>query len=114
MAKKFAVECASEATEDLRLKLLNYVGSTEKKVLVYADKIEQVLLSVGRIDDSLSSEIHEFGCDSLEKLSTYLIRIYPLAGLHAADSDTVLNQIFRDFFTATQHRNFRRITNDLT
>ena len=42
------------------------------------------------------------------KLSQKIIKVYPLLGVKAAKTNEVINQIFRDFFTITQHQNFRK------
>ncbi|HEA31417.1 MAG TPA: acyl-CoA dehydrogenase [Leeuwenhoekiella sp.] len=52
-------------------------------------------------------EIHQAGIDSIRQLSAGIIEIYPLLGIKASAIDQELNQVFRDYFTATQHHNFK-------
>ena len=45
---------------------------------------------------------------TVEKNTQFIIEIYPQLGIKASKINEEINQIFRDYFTATQHRNFRQ------
>lgn len=78
------------------------------KTIEFAEKVEYILANQLQIDTILTDEIHHFGEDVVIQLNEYVMNLYPLLGIKAASENHILNQIFRDYFTATQHRNFRK------
>ncbi|MEE2771002.1 MAG: acyl-CoA dehydrogenase [Bacteroidota bacterium] len=55
------------------------------------------------------SPIHETAASAVRELSGELIAIFPKLGIRAASYDQPINQIFRDYFTATQHHIFSKL-----
>ncbi|WP_312076054.1 hypothetical protein [Chryseobacterium sp.] len=79
-----------------------------KQVLNFANEIEKTLQSAKEIFSKKQSEIHHFCENHLEKLSHHILEIYFQLGLKATHTDSAVYQVFCDYFTATQHANFRR------
>ena len=61
------------------------------------------------ISSAKQTEIHHFCETELEKLSHHILDIYFQLGVKATHTDSSIYQVFCDYFTATQHSNFRRI-----
>ncbi|MGV8813599.1 MAG: hypothetical protein ACOH2D_05760 [Gelidibacter sp.] len=53
-----------------------------------------------------NQKVHSQAADSVSDISRLIIEIYPKLGIRASRIDHQLNQIFRDYFTATQHHIF--------
>lgn len=79
-----------------------------EKVFLFADEIESILNKFELITDEKQVEIHNFATDLVESLSHQILQIYTQLGLRATHTDSVIYQIFCDYFTATQHSNFRK------
>jgi hypothetical protein len=79
-----------------------------KRLLYFADEIEELLNDFELISSEKQSEIHDFSADAVKSLSHQILEIYFQLGIKATHTDSVIYQIFCDYFTATQHSNFRR------
>ena len=78
------------------------------KTIEFAKTIENLLVNNSPISEEIETEIHSFGIETVEKITQFIIEIYPQLGIKASKINEEINQIFRDYFTATQHRNFRQ------
>lgn len=72
----------------------------------YAEEIENLLLKQKTVDEDRVKNIHASASKSVKNLSEAILKIYPRLGIRACSEDQAINQIFRDYFTATQHHNF--------
>lgn len=108
MASHFSEE-AIKIRPNLDLKLFNQMisGHVEKS-FQFADEIEMLLNDIKFISPEKQSEIHSFATSLVENLSHQILEIYFQLGLRATHTDSEMYQIFCDYFTATQHSNFRR------
>jgi hypothetical protein len=79
-----------------------------KKTLEFADETEALLRNFTVISFEKQKEIHDFSSDLVESLSHQILEIYFQLGIKATHTDSPVYQIFCDYFTATQHSNFRR------
>ncbi|MCU7616785.1 hypothetical protein NZ698_06210 [Chryseobacterium sp. PBS4-4] len=79
-----------------------------EKVFQYADEIEDLLNDFELVNSEKQSVIHSFATSLVEKLSHEILEIYFQLGLRATHTDSEVYHIFCDYFTATQHSNFRR------
>ncbi len=79
-----------------------------KKTLDFADEIESLLNDLTTISIEKQKEIHDYSSDLVESLSHQILEIYFQLGIKASHTDSAVYQIFCDYFTATQHSNFRR------
>lgn len=108
MAAHFSEE-AIKIRLNLGLKLFNkMINDYLEKAFQFADEIENILNDLELISNEKQSEIHSFSSGLVEKLSHQILEIYFQLGLRATHTDSELYQIFCDYFTATQHANFRR------
>ena len=99
------------------LEIINYQKQTDfehfvikstSKTIEFAKTIENLLVNNSPISQEIETEIHSFGIKTVEKITQFIIEIYPQLGIKASKINEEINQIFRDYFTATQHRNFRQ------
>lgn len=85
-----------------------FLNSSMHKANSFAKQIECILINEQLITDALQEEIHSFGENVVSTITTYITFFYPQMGIRASKVGDEVNQIFRDYFTATQHRNFRK------
>ncbi|GGB76825.1 hypothetical protein GCM10007424_16070 [Flavobacterium suaedae] len=107
MAEHFLIESEKIKTVNGQAELRNYLNTVTEKVNQYAEGIEKTLLETSALEEELITEIHQFGEDVVEKLMIFIIKLHQSTGIKSSANDEVINQIFKDFFTATQHANFR-------
>ncbi|MGV0919673.1 hypothetical protein ACTS94_04665 [Empedobacter falsenii] len=86
----------------------HFVKESTSKTIKFAEIIENLLANNSPISEEIETEIHSFGIKTVEKITQFIIEIYPQLGIKASKINEEINQIFRDYFTATQHRNFRQ------
>ena len=85
----------------------NFVKESTSKSIEFAKIIENLLASNSPISGEIETDIHSFGIKTVEEITQFIIQIYPQLGIKASKLNDEINQIFRDYFTATQHSNFR-------
>lgn len=108
MAKHLEEELLSLKT-DLNFKpLTDAVFKAKKMCFDFAVQVEDSIAAETKLHSEFISEIHQTAAASVRELSKSIISIYPYLGISAAREHNELNLIFRDYFTATQHRNFTR------
>ncbi|MBM7419690.1 MULTISPECIES: hypothetical protein [Chryseobacterium] len=78
------------------------------KVIEFANEIEGLLNMSETITQEKQSEIHDYSSDLVESLSQQILQIYIQLGIKASHTDSTVYQVFCDYFTATQHSNFRK------
>lgn len=93
----------------LQHELKEYLLETNRKVNDYVKRIEDILLDGKQLETDFIAEIHIFGEKAVEDLIIMIIKLYQILGIRASVTESEINQIFRDFFTATQHFNFRKV-----
>ena len=79
-----------------------------KKVIEFADEIESLLNDSKLIISEKQTEIHDYSSALVESLSHEILEIYFQLGIKASHTDSAVYQVFCDYFTATQHSNFRK------
>jgi hypothetical protein len=108
MASHFSEE-AIKIRPQLNLNTFNQeINEQMKTLLDFADEIEELLNDFEIISTEKQSEIHDFSTDAVKSLSHQILEIYFQLGIKATQIDSVIYQIFCDYFTATQHSNFKR------
>lgn len=75
--------------------------------LQYADAVETLLIQE-KDTEMISATIHQFGIETVHYLSHEILNEYMKVGIIASHEHQPINRIFKDFFTATQHANFRK------
>lgn len=101
MAQNFAKKVNNKQMQQYSEKVL-------KKTLSIAKEIEQTIAHNKTLSKKQIQQIHTFGEEAVANFCTYFANSYPKAGIIASQTSSPLNQVFRDFFTATQHANFRK------
>jgi len=84
------------------------LDEAENQLFTIAAEIEEQTASEKSIESKRIEEIHQTASDSVKRLSSEIISLHPLLGIKAASEEHPLNQVFRDYFTATQHHIFTR------
>ena len=108
MAQHFC-EQALLINSDLKIAFFNNeVEIMVGKTFEFAHKVETYLLEKNTDLDALQSEIHQFGVEKVAYLAHEILNFYMQLGIVASNENQPINQIFKDFFTATQHANFRK------
>lgn len=88
-------------------KLQQTTSEINKKIPFLVSRLEEILKTEPSNLDSLALEIHQYGSEIVKQLSHQILDIYLNIGLKASQEHNELNKVFKDFFTATQHVNFR-------
>lgn len=101
MAQHFAVSLGDKP-------MLEFSEQVFKKTISIAKEIEQAIARNKPLSKERMLEIHTFGEETVVDLCNYFVKLYPTAGIEASQTTSPINQVFRDFFTATQHANFRK------
>lgn len=108
MASHFAEE-AIKIRPHLDLNFFNErIEQAMKKVIEFADEIESLLNDSTLIISEKQTEIHDYSSVLVESLSHQILEIYFQLGIKGSHTDSAVYQVFCDYFTATQHSNFRR------
>ncbi len=108
MAQHFEEELKSLEAELGFDDLSTAVAKAEKDCFAFATQVEDSIAAGTSLQSEFITEIHQTAAASVRELSKSLVAVYPHLGINAARENNTLNQIFRDYFTATQHRNFTR------
>jgi hypothetical protein len=108
MASHFSEE-AIKIRPYLDLKFFNEkINKAMVKVIEFADEVEGLLNESKVITPEKQLEIHDYSSDLVDNLSHQILQIYIQLGIKASHIDSEVYQVFCDYFTATQHSNFRR------
>lgn len=107
MAEHFIEESAKIRVHlDLSI-IKNELQHNERQIYIYANKIERLLEKSKEISSEFQAEIHQFGVHFVSDLSHKILDLYFQLGIKASHINEPIHQIFCDYFTATQHANFR-------
>lgn len=74
----------------------------------HAVQIEAQIKKAVTLSEQEITTIHQDAEASIARLSEAIIKVYPTLGIIACSEDHILNHIFRDYFTATQHHIFSK------
>jgi len=108
MASHFSEE-AIKIRSYLDLKFFDEkINKSMVKVIEFADEVEGLLNESKAITPEKQLEIHDYSSDLVDNLSHQILQIYIQLGIKASHIDSAVYQVFCDYFTATQHSNFRR------
>lgn len=108
MAEHF-LAAAHELKPDKNLNSLDEVLSISNlKVAEYAKEIESKINSNKGLNSEYMTDIHSSASNSVKNISKSMIEIFPYLGIKASRNNQPLNQVFCDYFTATQHHIFTK------
>lgn len=88
--------------------ILLMLSKTNQTIYKFAEEIETFTTNEIAITETYITDIHATAVASVKDISKSLLDIYPLLGVNASRENHPLNQIFRNYFTATQHHIFSR------
>jgi len=108
MAEHFLDEAQCVLTKDDLLNLSNVLSMTNQEIFITSEEIEINIQKGIEFTDEYMRNIHSKAVDSVRNISRLIIEIYPNLGIKGSSSDHQLNQVFRDYFTGTQHHIFTR------
>lgn len=108
MAEHYLEEAFHSLEENKLTDLTATLNSANKQVDTYVQQIEQLLNEEKSFSKDFIQQIHDTASRSVKEISKNIIAIFPLLGIRSCKENTILNQIFRDYFTATQHHIFAR------
>ncbi|WP_323756611.1 hypothetical protein [Roseivirga sp.] len=107
MAEHFLEE-AQVKDETLLTELKEAIDSANAQLYEIAKQVEDMTTHSEEFTEPFIKEVHQVASASVKNLSAAIIGLQPYLGVNASREDAVLNQIFRDYFTATQHHIFTR------
>ncbi|UBM60106.1 hypothetical protein LAG90_05555 [Marinilongibacter aquaticus] len=84
-------------------KLQVLLSGVEQKIFNCAADIQEKIDQQIDFTEEHIQEIHRMAADSVQDISHALIDIFPTLGVRASRENQPLNQIFKDYFTGTQH-----------
>ena len=108
MAEHFLEKSLELFSSNLQTEFEILLNESTSQTIDFSIRIEKLLSENKVTSNVLETEIHQFGENTTEQITNYIIQIYPHLGIKASKTNEEINQIFRDYFTATQHRNFRK------
>ncbi|MBZ9729953.1 acyl-CoA dehydrogenase [Salegentibacter sp. JZCK2] len=108
MAKHFLVEARSVKSVDALRNLEENLNFHNRQISRYSEDIEAKIANQESITTDFIEEIHISASNSVKNISRNIIEAYPYVGIKASQENHPLNQVFRDYFTATQHYIFTK------
>src|SRR6056297_3051941 len=90
--------------------LENTIKSSDKLMMDYAGQMQGQIGKDATFSETFIKKVHRKASESVMSLSHAIIEAYPILGIYASKEAHRLNQIFKDYFTATQHHIFREGT----
>lgn len=108
MAERFLEEATHILEPNIVEPFSILLAETNQQLYTFAERIEQLTTSETAITETYIQTIHKTASDSVKDLSQAILNTYPLLGIKACSQSHPLNNIFRDYFTATQHHIFSR------
>lgn len=109
IAEHFLDEASAIISKEKLNNLAQIIFISAQQIHRISEEIENTIKGELDLSEAYIHNIHEKAAASVNKLSNVIIQVYPLLGIRASRKNHPLNQIFRDFFTATQHHIFRQI-----
>ncbi len=86
--------------------LAELLQNSNYQIYSFAQEVESKIKNNSSVAEELVFNIHQTASKSVRELAAAIISVYPFLGIKASRKSHQLNQIFRDYFTATQHHNF--------
>ncbi|MCX8057012.1 MAG: hypothetical protein N3F03_05305 [Ignavibacteria bacterium] len=108
MAEHFFEICFRERKLKDKKKTESFLIKKINSFYKLVNSIEDEIKRNKKLGKSLSLEAKKFGRNLIEELAQKIIQTYQEMGIRGAIVDEEINQVFRDFFTATQHNIFKK------
>lgn len=108
MAEHLLEEVSANIVTGRLDELKNTLIESCDKITFYAIEIERRIEEKGVFKMDYIGKIHNDAMHSVKSISRNIIEIFPYLGVKASTNGQELNQIFCDYFTATQHHIFTK------
>ncbi len=108
MAEHFLEEALALTQESNFEELQNSIALANQKISHFAQEIEEGVEKEMNFEDSYVQKIHSDASNSVKSITRNIVAIFPHLGVKASRKDEQINQIFCDYFTATQHHIFTK------
>lgn len=106
MAEHFLEEAQTILPKEKIQNLTRVVSTANQEIFKFSDEIERTVQQQDDFTKEYIQKVHSKAADSVRGISRLLIEVYPNLGIKASRKEHPLNQVFRDYFTATQHHIF--------
>ncbi|MFD0991419.1 acyl-CoA dehydrogenase [Mariniflexile jejuense] len=106
MATHFYDEASNIVSTEHTLQLQNVLQQANQLLYTIANTIDAYTNNQTPITEAYTNTIHTTTSNLVTQLTNAIITLYPKLGIKACSEPHILNRIFRDYFTATQHHNF--------
>lgn len=106
MAEHFLEEAAKFLSKETLVTFKNVVLTTNNEIFKLSGEIEAIIQQRKVFTEEYKQRVHRNAAASIRDISSLIIQVYPKLGIKASSKNNQLNQIFRDYFTGTQHHNF--------
>lgn len=106
MAEHFLDSVKELLSENKYIGLGRIILKANHEITTLSATIEQQLSDNILLAESNIHDIHSKAAQSVLEISQEILAIYPFLGIKASSLGHPINQVFRDYFTATQHHIF--------
>jgi len=106
MAAHLLEEIANEVPKEKYTALQEICSFANQQLTTIAAETEGKLNENRTINKNYIQQVHTDASESVRNLSQAIIKLHPFLGIKASRKSHPINQIFRDYFTATQHHIF--------
>ncbi|MBC3764633.1 acyl-CoA dehydrogenase [Neptunicella marina] len=110
MAEHFVAEAQdvlpTESAQGLLAELQAAITQANQQIIDFATLTSERVENAREPASAFCDKVHQSACDSVKCFSQQIVTIFPHLGVKAAREEHILNQIFRDYFTASQHHIF--------
>lgn len=108
IAEHFLDESLNIVQTSTQQQFRDYLNTQTEKFYGIAQQIEDILNQNNALSEDFCRYTHTFGQEFIENTALHIIKTYLYLGIKVAKPDEVINQVFRDYFTVTQHVHFRK------
>ncbi|MBZ9629506.1 acyl-CoA dehydrogenase [Salegentibacter sp. LM13S] len=108
MAEHFLAEAQAVKPVEALKNLEENLNFHNQQIRRYSESIEAKIAAQEKISKNFIEEIHISASNSVKNISRNIIENYPYLGVKASQKNHPLNQVFCDYFTATQHHIFTK------
>lgn len=108
MAEHYLEEAMKCVSEEDCVELKNVIARSNKVIQSRANDVKRIASNNEFFSKEFITDVHEDASDSVRQLSSAIVSLHPWLGVKASREDHVINQVFRDYFTGTQHQIFTK------
>lgn len=108
MAEHLQEEAIAITNSNALQHLTSEIKKANQQLENFASEIEETTHSNSCFTAEYIAKVHTTAATSVKNITKSIVEVFPLLGVKAARNGHVLNQIFCDYFTATQHHIFTK------